>query len=487
MKGLLKRFENLPFPIVGVGVTAFNRVMPAFFVPGYQIVCYKESREIPEISKKCKVLAIENECKNKIKRLNSLEILSQGLVQDFIREQGPAIGIMVYKSSTKIQEICQKNRWQLLTNSPEIRDPYENKKIFRETIIKLGLAPIEGEVMEISKFNEEAFTDSQKQYGQNLVLKLPEVTKGGGIGNTFVNNVSELASFWLKVKKFSPKYNPKYLIIERKIKGISPSITGCVTRKGILTGVVQTQITDIPEVIDTKLGSGMFVGHDWSYCHYPAEMQEQAREIAQKFGEELKNKGYKGVFGIDLLVEENTQKVYPCECNPRFTGAFPVYSMIQFKQNEVPFEVFHLLEHLGIDYDYDYDFEQVQQSYWQKKEGAHLVLCNRTGDWVEISGEVKAGVYRIEGDDLQFVKPGFSFLDIENKDEFVLTDGVPFSGEIIKPNMRILKIIFPSRILANGGKDIDQRTKQIVELVYQKLALKKIEAPKDYIVQEAEF
>lgn len=485
MDELLKKFDNLPTKIIGIGVTAFNRVMPAFFVPDYQIVCYKKSRENPEISKRCKVLAIEDECRGKIKKLNSLEIFSQKLVQDYIRDQGPTIGILVYKSSTRIQEICQQNHWQLLTNLPEIRDPYENKKVFRETIIKLGLRPIEGEVMEINNFTEKVFVSIQKKYGQSLVLKLPEVTTGGGIGNSYVDNISGLTSFWTKMKKFSQKYSLKYVIIERKIKGISPSISGCVTHKGILTGVVQTQITDIPEVINIKLGSGMFVGHDWSYCHYSEEIQKQAREIAQKFGQELKDKDYRGIFGIDLVVEENTQKVYPCECNPRFTGAFPVYSMIQLRQNEIPLEAFHLLEHLRLDY--DFDFETVQQTYWQKKNGAHLILCNRTENWVEITGEVKAGVYRPEGDSLKFLRSGFSLLDIKNQNELVLTDGVPFIGEVIRPNARILKIIFPQRILKDNGKEIDGRTKLIVESVYQKLGLKEIEPPKDYISQEAEF
>lgn len=482
---LLELLKNSKTKIVGVGVTAFNRVMPAFFLPDYQIVCYKNSREIKEIEKKCQVLAIERDCRRGVKRLNSLAILSHPEVQKYLCSLGEGLGIFVYKSTERIAKLCQENNWQLIANPPEVRDPFENKKIFRETLEKVGLEPIPGEILKITDFNEKIFGKMQEKYGEEIVLKLPEVRQGGGKGNTFVKTKKDLVRFWQKVKKLGEIYKLENMIVEKKIKGISPSITGCVTRFGVLTGVVQTQITDIPQVINVKKGGGMFVGHDWSWRHYPKDIQRQARRIVQKFGGYLQKKGYKGIFGIDLIVEEETGKVYPCECNPRFTGAFPVYSMIQLRQGEIPFDVFHLLELLGVDY--QLDFEAVQKSYWQKKEGAHIILNNKAEDWVEVGGEIKSGVFRLKNGDLEFVRDGFSLLDIKDKEEFVLTDGVPFRGEIIKPNLRILKIVFPCQILAADGKSIDERTKKIIELVYEKLDLKPVEPPKEEMKVEVEF
>ncbi len=484
MNSYLEHFRNLKLKIVGIGVTAFNRVMPAFFLPDYRIVCYKNSQELKEIGKKCPVVSVERDFKRKVKRLNSFAILSHSDVQNYLKSLGP-LGIFVYKSSSKIEEICRQNGWRLIANPSRIRDPYENKKIFRETLEKIGIKPIPGEILKISEFNERALKKLQGKYGKDLVLKLPEVRQGRGKGNTFVSKPTDLERFWQKVKELGEIYDLKHLIVEKKIRGISPSITSCVTRFGILTGVVQTQITDIPEVIDVKKGGGMFIGHDWSFCHYPEKVQKLSRKIAKKFGEYLYQKGYRGIFGIDLIVEEGTNKVYPCECNPRYTGAFPVYSMIQLRGGEPPFDIFHLLEHLGLDY--KMNFEEIQKLYWQKKEGAHLILYNRTSNWLKVEGEIKAGVYRLKEKELEFLRPGFSLLEIKNQEEFVLTDGVPFKGQIIKPNLRILKIIFPCRILEKEGKEIDNRTKKIVELVYQRLRLMPVAPPPEEISEEVEF
>jgi hypothetical protein len=461
----------LPLKVVGVGVTAFNRIMPAFFLPDYQIICYKNSQELSLLRKKCPVLSLE-ENGQKIGKLNSYAILAHPLVQKHLKSLGQNLGIFVYKSSARLQGLCRQNGWQLIANPPGIRDPYEDKRIFRGVLEKIGLKPIPGEILSLAGFSESLLVRMQAKYGPQLVLKLPEVKQGGGRGNTFVEKKEDLKIFWSKVKELARIYDLKHLLVEKKIEGISPSITGCVTRRGVLTGVVQTQITDIPEVVAVQNGSGMFVGHDWSYAAYPEKVRNQARQIARKFGEYLGQQGYRGVFGLDFIVERQTEEVYPCECNPRYTGAFPVYSLIQLKQKEPPFDLFHFREHLG--FTYHFDFTQTQHYYWRPKNGAHLILSNKTPNWLKVTGRIRAGVYRLMADQLKFIRLGFSPLDLQDPDEFVLTDGVPFSGALIKPYLRILKLIFPNQILTKDGQNLDWRTRQIVSLVYHQLALKPV-------------
>ncbi len=462
-------FQKLALKVVGVGITAFNRVGPALFLPHYEMICYKNSWDVAEIKKKCAVRTIRDDFQSDLKKLNSLAILKHPAVAKYLQSLG-RIGLFLYKSTAKIEKLADKYGWQILTNRSAIRDPYENKKTFREVLAKVGVEPIPAKTIRLQDFNENVFTACQREFGQKLVLQLPEVTKGGGRGNTFISRAEELPRFWQKVKQLGDDFDLQYLIIAKFIQGISPSITGCITRHGILTGVVQTQITDIPEVINLQKGSGLFVGHDWSYRHYPDKIQKQADKLAKSFGGYLAKKGYKGIFGLDLLVEKDTEKVFACECNPRYTGAFPVYSMIQNQLGEPSFDVFQLLEHLNINY--QMDFKKIDQQYKQPKQGAHLILYNQTDDYLKVGQGIRAGVYKINSK-VKFIRPGFAFEDIQGKDEFVITDGAPRRGDIIRPGLRILKILFPHSILAVDAKSIDERTKQIVKSVYRNLNLRK--------------
>lgn len=460
-------FKNLPINLVGVGVTAFNRCLPAFFVPDYRIVCAKDSLDLPQIAKKCEVIAAARDFSKGPERLNSLAILKHPDVQRYLHRLVGKVGVFLYKSTERVEKVCAENGWQVVGNLAAVRDPFENKQVFREALLKLGLRPIDGEIVNLASFDEAMFVKMQQKYGPELVLKLPEIVKGGGVGLSFVKNQADLKKFWQKVAWLRKKHDLKNLIIEKKLDALSPSISGCATRFGVLTGVVQTQIVDVPEVIEISRGAGMFVGHDWSYRPYSEKVQEQAEMICRCFGEYLYQKGYRGVFGLDLLVEKNTDLVYACECNPRFTGAFPVYSMMQLAQREIPFEAFHLLELLNLDY--QMEIEVVQEKYRQTKQGSQIILHNLTPDWLEVGSELSAGVYHFNNGNLEFLRPGFSFLDLQQKDEFVLTDGIPKKGALIKPYLRILKIIFGQSILAADGKKINQRSKEIISQVYHQL------------------
>ncbi len=477
---LRQLFQKLPLKIVGIGITAFNRVGPAYLLPGYEIICYKNSEDVPEIEKKCKVVVVERDFKEGLPRLNSLAILKHPGVQKYLKKQKEKIGLFLYKSTPRIEAVADENGWQIVANRSEIRDSYENKKIFREVLEKVGVEPVPGEILPIKEFNEQVFEKFQQKYGRKLVLQLPEVTKGGGRGNTFIDRKEDLHLFWEKVKKLGEDFEIKHVIIAKFIKGISPSITGCATRYGILTGVVQTQIVDIPEVINLKKGAGLFVGHDWSYRHYPSKVQLQAEKIARRFGEYIYQKGYKGIFGIDLLVEDGTDKVYACECNPRYTGSFPVYSMLQMALGEPSFDIFQLLEQLEIDY--QMDLAKTDRLYKQKKEGSQLILYNQTEDYLEVGEGIRAGVWRVASGGLDFVRPGFAYENIKGSDELVLTDGVPRNGAVIRPGLRIMKLIFPKSILTKDGKAIDERTKLIVGEIYRRLKLKP-KAPRGFLAR----
>lgn len=463
-------FKNLPLNLVGVGVTAFNRCLPAFFVSKYRIVCAKDSLDLSEIAKKCPIVATERDFPKGVERLNSLAILKHPGIQNYLHHLAGPIGIFLYKSTARVERVCDESGWQVIGNRAAIRDPFENKQVFRETLKKVGIKPITGETINLAAFDETLLVKMQQKYGCQLVLKLPEIAKGGGMGLSFVHSKADLPKFWQKIKQLGTTHKLKNLIVEKKIEAISSSITGCVTRFGILTGLVQTQIVDIPEVMDVSRGAGMFAGHDWSYCHYSSQIQHQAERICRRFGEHLHQKGYRGVFGLDLLVDQKTDKVYACECNPRFTGAFPVYAMMQLASGEIPFDAFHLLEHLKVDY--QMNFDKVQQTYRQPKEGAQLIIHNPYHYWVQVQKTLLAGVYRLNRlGKLEYLRPGFSFLDIQDGEEFVLTDGVPRKGTKIKPNLRILKIIFPSQILSRDGRRLNEKTRLIVKAIYHKINL----------------
>jgi len=465
--------------LVGIGVTAFNRIGPALVSDNFEIVCHKTSTDLPYLRKAVKITTIAENWPQTLwqTRMNTLAILSHPGVQKYFKSLGK-VGIFVYKTSERVDELCDQNGWQLIGNRHEIRDKYEHKGLFREIGNKIGMPLIAGQTLKIADLDESRLGQFQKTLGEKLVLQLTELSKGGGVGTFFVNNVKDLASFKAVVKE-KQEEDGKELIhvnVTRFINGISGSITACVTHKGVLTGPVQTQVVDVPELVSDRGRSGVFRGHDWSFAHYSDKIQDQAEELAEKLGSVMAKDGYKGIFGIDLIIDQERDEVHPVECNPRYTGAFPIYSLLQHEANEVPLDAFQLLEHLGIDY--DFDFAAVNQSWKTPKRGAHLVLHNPDFDnWVKATGNVPAGVWRLAKGQLAWLREGWQMTDLQADDEFILTDGCPAPGDLIKPHLRVGKLIFKNGVLDDSHNRLNDLARTVVIAVKEKFAFTRVEPP----------
>jgi len=442
-------------PVVGVGVTAFNRIGPAFFYPNYQIVCYKDGSDIGGLRRLTSIRSVQSDFAafGDIRRNNTLAILRQKGVQQYLKSLSGRVRIFVYRSTENVENLCDQLGLEVFANRHNFRDRFENKSEFFKIGREVGLPMISGEQWEIDNLDVDAYHKLRKRLGEKLVFQLTDFSLGGGQGTFFIvygSDFDNYKEFVERKRQEKPERPLTFVNVTKFVDGMSASIAGCATRHGVLTGVVQTQVMDVAELGESER-SGVFRGHDWSYQHYESWVQNQADSIIRKLGEYMYDQGYKGVFGVDLIVDRQQRKVYLVECNPRYTGAFPVYTMLQMQKDEIPLDVFQLLEFFDINY--EIDFESISKSWKQPKTGAHLILHSPyKEEWSRAKGNLSAGVYRIKGSRLEKVGDGVLYDSISDGDEFVLTDGCPRPGTLTKPLLRVGKLIFKKGVLSKPGE-----------------------------------
>jgi len=470
--------------IVGVGLTAFGRISPALVTSNYEIVCYKWGSDLPFLGRFCPIRAVQRDfVPNDLEKLNTQAILRHPGILRYLEGLGK-IAIFSYKHTGWVERFCEEHGWLLLNNPRVLRDQFESKDLFFRLVRKLKLPLILGEQWDVRRLSDDKdYLELRKRVGERLVFQLVSFSEGGGKGTYFINNLADFRTF-LEDTHGRLDLSQRQLVNASKfIEGISGSITGCVTRYGVLTGPVQTQVLDVPELVNLRERRGIWRGHDWSFKHYPQSVQDQAERITRALGEAMALKGYKGIFGVDLMIDMKLGKVYPNEINPRYTGAFPVYSFLQLGAGEISFDMFQLLEFLDINY--QMDFEAVDRSWKAPKEGAQLVLHNKDPErWAKAMGELPAGVYRlkskkskVKSQKLSFerVRDGVTPLDIQHPDEFVLTDGVPKPGDLVKPHLRCGKLVFGRSILDGTHNRLNEWARTIVNEVYQRLDLQPLD------------
>ena len=137
---------------------------------------------------------------------------------------------------------------------------------------------------------------------------------GGGIG-TYLFDVSDVDNH---LEEFAPMR--RFIVSEYIEKSISVNVHIIITKtcNTITPGSVQ-----IIEKIDNQLnyrGADFIVFRDISIS-----TREKIRKLSVKICNALRNEGYRGVAGIDYIIDENDQ-VYCLEINPRFQSSTVIIS-----------------------------------------------------------------------------------------------------------------------------------------------------------------
>jgi len=482
----LKQFfkENIKIPIFGVGVYAFDRLGLEDVAPNYRLLALRYSLDTELIQKEVEVFSLEKgmDLKHINAPRNSTTILSHPRTKEYLsRFEKPAL--IVYKTSSKMEWVCKKNNW-LLVGSPVKfgKKLLEDKVKFRKILEQLDVPPPPGEIVAAEKLLDQnsqidLFFHFQNKYGLPLVLQHPR--RGGGKGTFFIHSEEE----WQKALKklhiheregveIEEKINDLEVIIAKFIEGPSPSITGCVTRHGILSTSPQYQLIDIPELYNPKKGSGLFCGHDWTSSRFSESIAQQAYGIVEKIGQYFKTLGYKGIFGIDFVLDKESQKLYVTECNPRLLGSFPVITMAQILNSETPILAFHLLEYLNADY--TIDVRQINALMRRPKNGAQMFPHNLTGRWTRSNARVNAGVYKLNGNRMKFIRPGYALKHLQNENEFLLTDGVLDKNAHYSPNRRLGRIIALGPLLSENKKSLTPWVKEVALATHDSFKLRRV-------------
>ncbi|MEV1048228.1 ATP-grasp domain-containing protein [Streptomyces sp. NPDC049916] len=104
------------------------------------------------------------------------------------------------------------------------------------------------------------------------------------------------------------------LKVSRLVPGLSLTVTACAAADRTVVSAVSHQLVGMPELTTgwgTHCGNQLVGPDDLSPGLY-----DQARSRTHAVGEVLRGRGFRGVFGLDLIVEG--EKVHVIEINPRF-------------------------------------------------------------------------------------------------------------------------------------------------------------------------
>ncbi len=350
-----------------------------------------------------------------------------------------------------------------LMNSPTIAHAYENKRYFRDEFADLIRIP-EYEIKYMSELDRAAaYRDLRERFGGSFVLQDEE--SSGSKGTYVIHDQDEYVDAVRALKKYS---EGRTIVVSQFLKGENSSIQVCITKYGIFSGGIQRQLLDSKYLCNPKLvGAAKWCGGEVGTT-YPDIVQHQAQEIATIVGSELASHGYKGIFGIDLIVTPKNE-VYAIEINARLTGYSHIISDLQLLENKVPFMLLHALE-LG-NYKYEVtDLEALPSNSHYKKSVSLLIVNNPLSDDFTIRKYIRPGLYQYKDGKVSFVKDAYS-LDALKGEDTMLIFSRHNAGSTVESGKRILKITKFGKSMSKG--ELNNKNQELVTAVKKHFGLPK--------------
>ncbi len=268
---------------------------------------------------------------NNKNQLNTAELLNHTEAKQQIKSKD---FVLVFKNNSIIEKICKENKWALLNPKAELGEKVESKISQVAWLGSLAkyLPPHKVDICKNIKWNNTPF-----------VLQFNHSHTGSGV--FFIKSKQELTNLQSKFS-LRPVRTMEY------INGPVFTNNNVVWGNKTLAGNIGYQITGLPPFTENKFTT---IGNDWALPNKILNKKQikQYKKIVTDIGKKLNKNGWKGLFGVDIILNEKTGQLYLLEINARQPASTTFESQLQTLQNEknktgaTTFEA-HLAAVLGI-------------------------------------------------------------------------------------------------------------------------------------------
>lgn len=241
--------------------------------------------------------------------LDTYELLKNEKVIEYISKI-PNPNILVFKNTLQIERICQQNNWKLLNPPAALAAKIEEKNSQVEWLGDLAelLPPHAIKICKKVEWPDEPF-----------ILQFNRAHTGNG---------TLLITSFEQLQKIQTKFLDRPVRVTKYISGPMFTSNNIVTKTGTLVGNISYQITGLAPFTDQPFAT---IGNDWAL---PRKLLSDAQiakfhKIVQTVGLKLQKENWRGLFGVDIILDEMTRELYLIEINARQPASATFESQLQ--------------------------------------------------------------------------------------------------------------------------------------------------------------
>jgi hypothetical protein len=226
---------------------------------------------------------------------NSGKLLQNSHVLNYIRQHAKGTPyIAFFKPSVKLDILIKDLGFLAMGNSADKNEMFENKVNLNRAM--QGIIPDYQIPSVTGKMEFLDYSDIKNKIGGELVVQFGH----GWAGKTtfFVFRKED----FIKLQK---KFGQTIVRVSKYIEGITLLNNCCIYQENIFVSPPALQISGLPELCDNP---SVTCGRQWPNGFLSTSQTEKVGFISRELGKVMQKSGYRGIFGIDFLIEYKTGK-----------------------------------------------------------------------------------------------------------------------------------------------------------------------------------
>ena len=242
------------------------------------------------------------------------DLLSDPATGEILNKLAQADGvrpyIMIFKNTARIEPIAKAHDWTIINPPAATSEKVENK---------ISQVMWLGSVERFLPPHRIEFAKNVAWIGKPFVLQWAHGHTGGG--TILMRSAEELA-------EIKAKFPERRCRVTEYVDGDSFTMNVIVTPDKVLPGSISYQITGLKPFTDAPFAT---VGNDWDFAHAALTALEKRtiENMALELGAKMQKEQWRGLFGIDIIRDSASGKIYLIELNARQPASTTFESQLQ--------------------------------------------------------------------------------------------------------------------------------------------------------------
>ncbi len=246
---------------------------------------------------------------SKSRPLDTHELLEQTKVKKIINSlSNPSL--VVFKNTTLIEKICKDNKWRLL-----------NPAACLAAIVEEKISQLEwlGDLQKYLPPHQVMLGKNLEWKNENFIAQFNRAHTGSG---------TMLIKLKSEVEEIRNKFPERPIRVTKFIEGPAFTSNNIVWGGKILPGPIMYQITGLSPFTRNQFAT---IGNDWELPNILLNnsQKESYQKTVEEVGIKLAKDGWKGLFGIDAMLDSKAGAIHLIEINARQPASTTYESQLQ--------------------------------------------------------------------------------------------------------------------------------------------------------------